>query len=58
MVNTEGLGGLSGTELLIVVGVFILLFGPKKIGELMSGLGGGIKEFKKSLHDEEPEDRA
>ena len=55
--NTAGLGGLSGTELLIVVGVFVLLFGPKKIGDLMGGLGQGIKEFKKGIRDEEPHDK-
>jgi sec-independent protein translocase protein TatA len=36
----------SGTELLVVVLVIVLLFGGKKIPELMKGIGQGIKEFK------------
>jgi sec-independent protein translocase protein TatA len=36
------------TELLIIVGLVLLLFGGKKIPELMRGLGKGINEFKKA----------
>ncbi len=35
-------------QIVLVVVVVLLLFGGKKIPELMKGLGGGIKEFKKS----------
>ena len=38
--------------LLIVVGI-VFLFGGKKIPELMKGIGGGIKEFKKASKDDE-----
>ena len=38
--------GLGTTELLLVVVVIALLFGGKKIPEMMKGLGKGIKEFK------------
>ncbi len=42
-----------GTTELIIIGVIILLlFGGRKIPELMKGLGGGIKEFKKASKDE------
>ena len=51
--QTAGLGGLSGTELLVVLGVAVLLFGGKKIPEVAKGLGEGIKNFKKSVKDEE-----
>ena len=37
--------GLGGYEVIIVVFVVLLLFGGKKIPELMKGLGKGIKEF-------------
>lgn len=37
--------GLGGYEVVIVVFVVLLLFGGKKIPELMRGLGKGIKEF-------------
>ncbi|NOZ62051.1 MAG: twin-arginine translocase TatA/TatE family subunit [Calditrichaeota bacterium] len=48
----------SGPELLLVIFVLVLLFGAKKIPELASGLGKGIREFKKAtreaVEDEEP----
>ena len=40
--------GIGLPELLIIGVLFLLLFGPKKIGELMSGLGSGIREFRKA----------
>jgi sec-independent protein translocase protein TatA len=36
--------------------VILLLFGGKKIPELMKGLGSGIKEFKKGVKEEESEE--
>ena len=51
--QTAGLGGLSGTELLVVLGVAVLLFGGKKIPEVAKGLGEGIKNFKQAMKDEE-----
>ena len=40
--------GLGGTELMVVLGAVLLLFGPKKLPELARGLGKGIREFKKA----------
>jgi len=41
------------TELLLILGIVLLVFGGKKIPEIMNGLGQGIRIFKKSLeHDE------
>lgn len=47
------------SEILIVVLIILILFGAKKIPELMRGLGSGIKEFKKasSLDDNDNEDQ-
>ncbi len=48
--------GFVGPWQWIVIGVVVLLlFGGKKIPELMKGLGGGIKEFKKATKEEEEE---
>jgi sec-independent protein translocase protein TatA len=48
--------GMPGTtELVIILAVVLLLFGGKKIPELAKGLGQGIKNFKKSVKDDEPE---
>ncbi len=38
--------GLGGSEMIIVLVIVLLLFGGKKIPELMKGLGKGVKEFK------------
>ena len=40
------MGGLGTPELLMIVVAGMLLFGGKKIPELMRGLGKGIKDFK------------
>ena len=42
---------LNGWEIPIIVLVVLLLFGGKKIPEFMSGLGKGIRSFKKGLND-------
>jgi len=46
----------SPMHLILIVLVIVLLFGGKKIPELMKGIGQGMKEFKKaSALDNEPE---
>lgn len=40
--------GLGSTEIIVIAVVLVLLFGSKKIPDLMKGLGSGIKEFKKA----------
>jgi len=48
---------IGPTELLVILLVFVLLFGAKKIPELAKGLGEGIRNFKSSVRDnEEPKD--
>lgn len=42
---------LSLGHLLVVVVIFVLLFGPKRIPEIAASLGGGIRTFKQSLQD-------
>jgi len=44
---------VSGPQIAIIVVVILLLFGGKKIPELMRGLGSGIKEFKDASKEEE-----
>ncbi|MEW5831582.1 MAG: twin-arginine translocase TatA/TatE family subunit [Campylobacterota bacterium] len=44
----------SGTELLLIFGIVILLFGAKKIPDLAKGIGQGIRNFKKEMKEEEP----
>ncbi len=40
------MGKLGVTEILLILAVVVLLFGGKKIPELMKGLGQGVKNFK------------
>jgi sec-independent protein translocase protein TatA len=51
--------GLGGSEMIIVLVIVLLLFGGKKIPELMKGLGKGVKEFKDASKgvDETPLDK-
>ena len=48
------LGLPGGTEWIIIIAVVLLLFGGKKIPELMKGIGTGIKEFKNAAKDDQP----
>lgn len=42
------MGNLGATEILLILLVVVLLFGGRKIPELMKGIGQGMKEFKKA----------
>ena len=39
---------LGTTEIFVILGIVVLMFGARKIPELMKGVGTGIKEFKKA----------
>ena len=47
--------GLGTTELLLIALVVLLLFGGRKIPELMKGLGKGVKSFKDGIDGMEDE---
>ena len=49
------IGNLGTGEIIIIALVILLLFGGKKIPELMRGLGKGVKSFKDGMHDLENE---
>jgi len=42
---------LGGQEVWIIVGVIVLLFGAKKVPEMMRGIGEGMREFKKASRE-------
>lgn len=44
---------MGPTEWIVILVVVLLLFGGKKIPELMKGLGAGVKEFKDASKGEE-----
>jgi sec-independent protein translocase protein TatA len=47
------IAAISGGHIIVLVAVVLLLFGGKKIPELMSGIGKGMKDFKKAMKDDE-----
>jgi sec-independent protein translocase protein TatA len=51
------MGNIGMTEILLILLVVVLLFGGRKIPELMKGLGQGMKEFKKAQQYDPSEDK-
>jgi sec-independent protein translocase protein TatA len=49
------LGFVGPWQIVIILVVIVLLFGGRKIPELMKGIGQGMKEFKKATKGDEPE---
>jgi sec-independent protein translocase protein TatA len=47
------LGMIGAPQIILIIAVILLLFGGRKIPELMKGLGSGIKEFKNATKEEE-----
>ena len=48
----EGL--FQPTHLLVIFGIALLVFGPKKLPELGKGIGDGIRGFKSAIKDKDP----
>lgn len=51
------LGAFGPTEIVLIALVVLLLFGGKKIPELMRGIGRGIKEYKDGVSGEDQKDQ-
>jgi sec-independent protein translocase protein TatA len=49
------LGGIGALELIIIAFIILLLFGGKKIPELVRGIGDLVSEFKKGAKEEKKE---
>ena len=52
------LGMFGPTEIVVIILIVVLLFGGRKIPELMKGIGQGMKEFKKATKDEPEKESA
>lgn len=50
------LGAIGPMQVILIIAIVVLLFGGKKIPELMKGIGTGIKEFKNAAKDDQPAD--
>ncbi len=51
------MGNFGATEIILILVVVVLLFGGRKIPELMKGIGQGMKEFKKASKVEDDTDK-
>ena len=59
MLESSILLGMFGVWEIVIIALFILLiFGGRKIPELMKGLGQGMKEFKKATKDDDEENKS
>jgi sec-independent protein translocase protein TatA len=47
------MGNFGATEIILILLVIVLLFGGRKIPELMKGIGQGLKDFKKASNVED-----
>lgn len=52
------MGNFGATEIILILLVVVLLFGGRKIPELMKGLGQGIRDFKKASKVEDDPEKA
>ena len=57
MINNILLGMIGPWQVVLIVLVVLLLFGGKKIPELMRGLGKGVREFKEGINPEEKNEK-
>jgi sec-independent protein translocase protein TatA len=51
------MGNFGATEIILILLVVVLLFGGRKIPELMKGIGQGMKEFKKASQLDDDKDK-
>lgn len=51
------LGIIGGQELIVILIIALLIFGGKKIPELMRGLGKGVKEYKNALNSTDDDEQ-
>ena len=59
MINLFVIAGIIGPQEIIIIAILVLLlFGGKKIPELMKGLGKGMKEFKKAKTEMEDDEES
>jgi sec-independent protein translocase protein TatA len=50
------MGKIGLPELLVIIGIIILFFGGRRLGEIGKGIGEGIRNFKSAVKDDKPQD--
>jgi len=51
------MGKLGPTEIILILAIVLLLFGGKKIPELMRGIGKGVRSFKDGIKEEDQDSK-
>jgi sec-independent protein translocase protein TatA len=51
------MGNFGATEIILILLIVVILFGARKIPELMKGIGQGMKEFKKASKTDDESDK-
>lgn len=49
------MGKIGATEIILILAIVLLIFGGKKIPELMKGIGKGVKSFKEGMNEGDDE---
>jgi len=52
------MGKIGPTEIILILAIVLLLFGGKKIPELMRGIGKGVKSFKDGIKEEDTDPKS
>jgi sec-independent protein translocase protein TatA len=52
------MGKLGPTEIILILAIVLLLFGGKKIPELMKGIGKGVRSFKDGMKEDEQDPKS
>jgi sec-independent protein translocase protein TatA len=58
MASMFGLGNIGPLEILVVLIIALIVFGPKRLPELGNSLGRGIREFRSTVGGDKPDDEA
>ena len=56
--QTHIMSKIGPTEILLILAIVLLLFGGKKIPELMKGIGKGVKSFKDGIKEEDTDTKS
>ena len=56
--KTSIMGKIGPTEIILILAIVLLLFGGKKIPELMKGIGKGVKSFKDGIKEEDTDTKS
>ncbi len=51
-----GLGGIGASELVVILLIALLIFGPSRLADIGSSLGKAVRDFRRAMQDEDRKD--